>query len=59
MTIKPLKPRITNLHRKGIYVIQLFMIKLKLPYDPWTKGFNCLLYKSNIIITLLLKKIKR
>ena len=56
MTIKTLKPRLTNLHSKGIYVIQLFMIKLKLPYKPWTKGFYCLLYKGNIIIALLFKK---
>ena len=34
MTIKPLKPSLTNLHSKDTCVIQLFMIKLKLPYGP-------------------------
>jgi len=33
MTIKLLKPELTNLHNKGTCVIQLFMVNLKLSYD--------------------------
>jgi len=56
MTIKPLKPKLTNLHSKGTCVIQLFMKKLKLSYNPWTKGSDFLLSKSNTILALSLKK---
>jgi hypothetical protein len=58
ITIKPLNPRLTNSHSKGNYAIQLFMAKLKLPHGSWIKGFDCSLFKDNMIITLLLKKKK-
>jgi hypothetical protein len=32
------------------------MAILKLSYNPWTKGSNCLLFKDNKMIALLLKK---
>jgi len=57
MTIKPMKLRLINLHGKNTCIIQLFIIKLKLSH--WVKGFDCLLSNNNIIIALLLKKIKR
>jgi hypothetical protein len=55
MTIKPLKLRLTNLHSNGTCIIKLLMTKLKLSYNSWTKNSDCLLFKSNIAISLLLK----
>jgi hypothetical protein len=51
-----MKSRLINLHGKDTYIIQLFMIKLKLSHSSWVKGFDCLFFNDNTIIVLLLKK---
>jgi hypothetical protein len=34
------------------------MMKLKLIYDSWIKNFDCLFFKDNTVIELLLKNKK-
>ena len=55
MTIKLLKPKLTNLLSKGTCTIQLFMIKLKLSQAPRPKVLMFTLYKQYDNCTVIKK----